>query len=176
VRLIALAITLMLGLLAPLAGEAQPAPMARVGIVAGQPSSDLLPSLDQFRQELRKLGWIEGQNISVLELLSAEGRNERLPELAARALKADPRALVPVIRFRLVSNVAAIEPEKLKTAIEKYKERKLLVTVLEALRTAALLKNQLGDLGFKGVAADIVLTVPPAVNVEFLKDPPPLDV
>jgi hypothetical protein len=84
----------MLGLLAPLAGEAQPAPMARVGIVAGQPSSDLLPSLDQFRQELRKLGWIEGQNISVLELLSAEGRNERLPELAARALKADPRVIV----------------------------------------------------------------------------------
>jgi hypothetical protein len=106
--------------------------------------------------------------------------NETIPILKGLGLSVSnfkvDLALVPVIRFRLVGNVAAIEPDKLKVAIEKYKEKKLLLTVLEALRTAALLKNQLGDLGFKGVAADIVLTVPPAVNVEFLKDPPPLDV
>jgi hypothetical protein len=84
-------------------------------------------------------------------------------------------ALVPVIRLTLVGNVAAIEPDKLKTAIDTYKEKKLLVTVLEALRTASLMKNQLGDLGFRGVAADIVLSIPPAFDVEFLKDPPPLD-
>jgi hypothetical protein len=37
-------------------------------------------------------------------------------------------------------------------------------------------EDQLGDLRFRGVSADIVLSVPPAVNVEFRKDPPPLDV
>lgn len=84
-------------------------------------------------------------------------------------------ALVPVVRLTLVGNVSAIEPDKLEKAIDKYKEKKLLVTVLEALRTAALMKNQLGDLGFRGVAVDIVLSVPPAFDVEFLKDPPPLD-
>jgi putative tryptophan/tyrosine transport system substrate-binding protein len=81
-------------LAAPLAAEAQPKPLPRIGILAGQPSADLLPALDQFRQELRKLGWIEGQNITVLELLSAEGRNERLPELATQVLKADPQVIV----------------------------------------------------------------------------------
>ena len=105
--------------------------------------------------------------------------NEAIPilkglGLSVRNLKVS-LALVPVIRLTLVGNVSAIEPDKLEKAIDKYKEKKLLVTVLEALRTAALMKNQLGDLGFRGVAADIVLSVPPAFDVEFLKDPPPLD-
>jgi hypothetical protein len=106
--------------------------------------------------------------------------NETIPilkglGLSVRNFRVD-LALIPVIRLTVVGNVAAIEPDKLKAAIDKYKEKKLLVTVLEALRTAAMLKNQLGDLGFRGVAADVVLTVPPAVNVEFVKDPPPLEV
>ena len=35
-----------------------------------------------FRQELSKLGWIEGKNITI-EYRFAEEKNERLPELAA---------------------------------------------------------------------------------------------
>ena len=35
-----------------------------------------------FRQELSKLGWIEGKNIAI-EYRFAEQRHERLPELAA---------------------------------------------------------------------------------------------
>jgi putative ABC transport system substrate-binding protein len=89
-------------LAAPRASEAQQRPVPRIGILAGQRSSDLLPALDQFRQELGKLGWIEGQTVTVLELRSAEGRNERLPGLAAEVLKADPRVIVaftaPAIR------------------------------------------------------------------------------
>jgi hypothetical protein len=119
---------------------------------------------------------------AALEQLGKSQRelNETIPilkglGLSVRNFRVD-LALVPVIRLTLVGNVAAIEPDKLKGAIDKYKEKKLLVSVLEALRTAALLKNQLGDLGFRGFSAEIVLTVPPAVNVEFLKDPPPLDV
>jgi putative ABC transport system substrate-binding protein len=38
--------------------------------------------LDAFRQELRKLGWIEGKNIT-FEYPFAEQKPERLPELAA---------------------------------------------------------------------------------------------
>jgi len=93
-RLVAI-VSLALALLAaPLAAGAQQRPVPRIGILAGQPSSDLLPALDQFRQELRTLGWIEGQTVTVLELRSAEGRNERLPGLAAEVLKADPRVIV----------------------------------------------------------------------------------
>jgi len=38
--------------------------------------------VDAFRQELRKLGWIEGKNIA-FEYRFAEQKSERLPELAA---------------------------------------------------------------------------------------------
>ena len=38
--------------------------------------------LEAFRQELRKLGWIEGKNI-IIEYRFAEQKFERLPELAA---------------------------------------------------------------------------------------------
>ena len=40
------------------------------------------PNRDAFRQGLRDLGWVEGQNI-VIEYRYAEGKNERLTDLAA---------------------------------------------------------------------------------------------
>jgi ABC-type uncharacterized transport system substrate-binding protein len=96
-RRIGLAVVLTLSLaLAPLAVEGQQRQVPRIGILSGQPSTDMLPAFDRFRQELRKLGWIEGQTVTVLEPLSSEGRNERLPELAAQVLKADPRVIVVV--------------------------------------------------------------------------------
>ena len=38
--------------------------------------------MEAFRQELSKLGWIEGRNLAI-EYRFAEGKRERLPELAA---------------------------------------------------------------------------------------------
>jgi putative tryptophan/tyrosine transport system substrate-binding protein len=42
--------------------------------------------LDAFRQELSKLGWIERKNITI-EYRFAEGKTERLPELAAELVR-----------------------------------------------------------------------------------------
>jgi putative ABC transport system substrate-binding protein len=42
--------------------------------------------VDAFRQELSKLGWIEGKNITI-EYRFAEQRSERLPELAAELVR-----------------------------------------------------------------------------------------
>jgi len=53
----------------------------RVGVLWPTDSSNN-PLFDAFLQGLRDLGWVEGRNI-VIERRSAEGRTDRLPDLAA---------------------------------------------------------------------------------------------
>jgi putative ABC transport system substrate-binding protein len=54
----------------------------RIGFLDNSTASGIAVFLEAFRQELSKLGWIEGKNITV-EYRFAEQKNERLPELAA---------------------------------------------------------------------------------------------
>src|SRR2546426_2005238 len=72
---------------APLAVDAeQPGKVARIGrLEQGSAGTD-----SAFRQGLRELGYVEGQNI-IIEYRYAEGRAERLPDLAAElvSLKVD---------------------------------------------------------------------------------------
>ena len=78
-RRIGLAVVLALGLLAPLASEAQEAGKVwRIGLLDALHALDRLESL---RGGLRDLGYIEGKNI-VVEYRSAEGKYDRLPDLA----------------------------------------------------------------------------------------------
>ena len=59
-------------------------------------SQDLQPGLlETFRDELRKLGYVEGQNINI-ELRDAAGRNERLPALAEELLRLKVNVIVAV--------------------------------------------------------------------------------
>ena len=60
----------------------QPGKIFRVGVLDTSTASGSAVLLDAFRQELSKLGWIEGKNISI-EYRFAEQKPERLPELAA---------------------------------------------------------------------------------------------
>src|SRR5215470_4765166 len=53
----------------------------RIGFLDGSNASGMAVLVEAFRQELNKLGWIEGKNITI-EYRYAEGKNERLPELA----------------------------------------------------------------------------------------------
>jgi putative tryptophan/tyrosine transport system substrate-binding protein len=84
-------ITLALGLLvAPFAAEAQPAGnVSRIGLLLLGSSSSFSSHLEGFRQGLRDLGWVEGQQIA-LEYRYTE-HLDQLPELAADLvrLKAD---------------------------------------------------------------------------------------
>ena len=75
--------SLALGLLAsPLVADAQQAgKVARIGVLAQGSSTDAPHIGEAFRQGLRDLGYVEGQNI-VIEYRWAEGRAERLPDLA----------------------------------------------------------------------------------------------
>jgi putative ABC transport system substrate-binding protein len=74
--------TLTGGLLgAPLAVEAQQAPtIAKIGLLSVTTPVVLASSIEAFRQALQRLGHVEGT--FVLEVRYADGRFERLPELA----------------------------------------------------------------------------------------------
>jgi putative ABC transport system substrate-binding protein len=67
--------------------------MHRIGYLS---SSGLPHLVEGFRQGLRELGWVEGQNL-VVDYRLAEGRLERLPDLAAELvrLKVDVIVAVP---------------------------------------------------------------------------------
>ncbi len=60
----------------------QPMKISRIGFLDDSTTSNIAVRLDTFRQELSKLGWIEGKNVAI-EFRFAEGKLERLPELAA---------------------------------------------------------------------------------------------
>ena len=54
----------------------------RIGFLDNSTASGSAVSLEAFRQEMNKLGWIEGKNITI-EYRFAEQKLDRLPELAA---------------------------------------------------------------------------------------------
>ncbi len=94
--LIGILITLALGLsLVPLTAEVQPAPpVYRIGrLISGNPPAGPDLNLEAFRQGLRDLGYVEGQNL-VLESRYAEGSDERLRELAAELVRLPVEVLV----------------------------------------------------------------------------------
>ncbi len=65
-----------------LAEAQQPGKVARIGFLIGAAHSAILARTEAFRQGLRELGYVEGQDI-VIEWRSSEGQLDRLPALAA---------------------------------------------------------------------------------------------
>jgi putative ABC transport system substrate-binding protein len=58
----------------------------RIGFLDASTASGSAVLLEAFRQELRKFGWIDGKNITI-EYRFAEGKSNRLPELAADVVR-----------------------------------------------------------------------------------------
>jgi putative ABC transport system substrate-binding protein len=72
----------MLFALCSSAAAQQATKVPRVGFLDPSTPSGSTVLVDAFRQELRKLGWIEGKNVTI-EYRFAEQKRDRLPELAA---------------------------------------------------------------------------------------------
>ena len=88
-----LTVALALGVLvAPLTGETQQASktLPRIGFMSGASESSREAA---FRQGLRELGYIEGQNITV-EYRFADGKYEQLPGFAAELVRLDVAVIV----------------------------------------------------------------------------------
>jgi putative tryptophan/tyrosine transport system substrate-binding protein len=76
----------------PSAADAQPTAPHRIGVLA----QDLQPGLlETFRDELQRLGYVEGRNITI-EVRDAAGRSDRLPALVAELLRLKVVAIVAV--------------------------------------------------------------------------------
>jgi putative ABC transport system substrate-binding protein len=65
----------------------------RIGVLLAASRSALAERLDAFRQGLRDLGYVEGQNI-VIEYRYAEGNFDRLPDLAAELIRLKVEVIV----------------------------------------------------------------------------------
>ena len=73
----------------------QPAKVPRVGYMAAVSTSADAPRLEAFRQGLRELGYIEGQNIFI-EYRHQDRNFERLPDIAAELIRLNIDVLVAV--------------------------------------------------------------------------------
>jgi putative tryptophan/tyrosine transport system substrate-binding protein len=81
-KITVLALSAMLLALCSPAVAQQTAKVRRIGFLDGSTASGSAVLLKAFRQELNKLGWIEGKNVTI-EYRYAEGKVDRAPEHAA---------------------------------------------------------------------------------------------
>ncbi len=94
-RIVTILATLALAFFgAPLASDAQQPPKVhRIGFLGAASLSGYASLVEAFRQGLRDLGYVEGKNI-VIEYRWADGRYDRLPDLAAELVRLKVEVLV----------------------------------------------------------------------------------
>ena len=85
-KLVGIAIVVALTLCAARAEAQQAGKILRIGFLDAGTASGSAVMVNEFRQELSKLGWIEGKNIT-MEYRFAEQQFERLLELAAELVR-----------------------------------------------------------------------------------------
>src|SRR5574341_502746 len=92
---LAFALDLALGISCalPAAAAQQPGKVHRIGYLRGSSPQAAASHLEAFRQGLRELGYIEGQNI-VIEQRHASGELGRLPTLAAELVQLNVDVIV----------------------------------------------------------------------------------
>jgi ABC-type uncharacterized transport system substrate-binding protein len=94
----------------PLAASAQQAPIPVIGYLGAGDRSSGMDVMDGFRSGLKEMGFVEGQNVAI-EYRWAEGRLERLPELAADLVRRQVAAICTT------SNVATLAVKKATSEI-----------------------------------------------------------
>ena len=91
---------------AVIAQAQQPGKVPRIGFLDNSSASGNAPLLEAFRQEMRKLGWIEGKNFT-FEYRFAEGKFDRLPGLAAELVRLNVDVIVTGINPTIVAAMQA---------------------------------------------------------------------
>ena len=91
---VCLLLTVLLFTVSPAQAQ-QPGKIARIGFLDTSTAAASAVRLEAFWQEIRKLGWIEGKNITI-EYRFAENDNKRLPELVADLVRLNVDVIVVV--------------------------------------------------------------------------------
>jgi len=100
--------------------EAQQAgKVSRVGWLSVSPEATFLARYNAFRQGLRDLGYVEGQNI-VIEYRDAKGKLQRLPDAAAELVRC---------RRRLDERCISLGPPYFASKMAKSRRRSVWTTV-----------------------------------------------
>jgi putative ABC transport system substrate-binding protein len=137
----------------------QPTKVARIGFLDSSTASGMAVLVDTLRQELSRLGWIEGKNISI-EYRFAEQKSERLPELAADLVRLKVDLIVTT------GNPSALAAKKATTAIPI-----VMATAPDPVGSglvASLARPGGNVTGLSGLAYELI-----TVRLEILKDAVP---
>ena len=95
-KVVGLAIWAVLLALSFPAGAQQAKKIPRIGFLASVSASSDADRIEAFRQGLRELGYVEGQNVTI-EYRWADGRFEQLPDLAAELVRLKVDVIVAVV-------------------------------------------------------------------------------
>jgi putative ABC transport system substrate-binding protein len=93
-------------LLAPVVLGAEPGLSVRVAILDPTNTTRAIPGTTSFVQELQRLGYVEGRNLTI-DFLSAEDKPVRLPDLARELVRAKPNVILTL--GTVESTVAAMK-------------------------------------------------------------------
>src|SRR5947208_13608783 len=101
----------------PLAARAQQSKVARIGVLyIGLADAESFKK--ELRDGLRELGYVEGQNIA-FEFRSAEGKQDRLPELASELVRLTVDVIVALyVPSALAAKQATREMHKVTNEVE----------------------------------------------------------
>ena len=101
--------------------------------------------------------------------------NELVPTLRALGLGLSDVSLKlglpPEISASLTGSIEALDRDTITVLIEPHRGNQSVTIILEALITASNFKEQLVDLGFKGLKLDVRLGMFPSVKLGLLPAP-----
>ena len=102
------------------AAHAQQPKLPRIGFLCAPPATTVAARVDAFRQGLREFGYVDGQNI-VIEYRFAEGKLDRLPDLAAELARLNVDVIVAAggtLAFRAAAKSSRTIPIVMTGAVD----------------------------------------------------------
>ena len=137
-------------LVAPLATEAQPAGVHRVGSLLALPSSATTHLREAFRHGLRELGCVEGHNI-VIEFRNAGGIGTAFPSLPAELVRLNVDVIVaaPDVSIQAAKEATRTMPIVMAVSLDDPVERGFVASLA---RPGGNITDQLSAAGVTGEA------------------------